>query len=71
MVVDGVGACRRIDRATADLSLGAADLASLYLGGNSARVLAQAGRIRGAQESIVLLDRMFRGEVAPWCEEVF
>lgn len=70
-IVDGVGTCRRINDTTADLSLGTADLASLYLGGSSALSLAQAGRIRGAAEQVVLLGRMFRGDVAPWCEEVF
>lgn len=70
-VVDGVGRCRRVDDAVTDLNLGATDLASLYLGGNSTSSMAQAGRIRGVQESIVLLGRMFRGDVAPWCEEVF
>ena len=67
----GVGTCRRVDDAVTDLSLGTTDLASLYLGGNSTSAMAQAGRIRGAEESIVLLGRMFRGDVAPWCEEVF
>jgi predicted acetyltransferase len=70
-VVGGVGSCRRVADAKAEVSLGVAELASLYLGGNSALVLAQAGRLRGAKEAMVLLDRMFRGDVAPWCEEVF
>jgi predicted acetyltransferase len=70
-VVDGVGTCRTINTTAIDLSLGTTDLASLYLGGNGALPMARAGRISGAEESIVLLGRMFRGDVAPWCEEVF
>lgn len=70
-VIEGIGSCRRIGNATADLTLGTTALASLYLGGNSASSMAQAGRIQGAEESIVLFGRMFRGDVAPWCEEVF
>ena len=70
-VTGGVGACRRINDSATDLSFGTADLASLYLGGNSTLAMAQAGRIRGVEESIVLLGRMFRGDVAPWCEETF
>jgi predicted acetyltransferase len=70
-VVDGVGTCRRINNVATDLSLGTTDLASLYLGGNGAVSMARAGRIRGAEDPIVLLGRMFRGDVAPWCEEVF
>jgi predicted acetyltransferase len=70
-VVDGVGTCRRIKGVKVDLSLATTDLASLYLGGNSALALAQAGRIRGDGATIVRLGRMFRGDVAPWCEEVF
>ena len=70
-VAGGVGSCRRVDDAVTDLSLGGTDLASLYLGGTSTSAMAQAGRIRGAEESILLLGRMLRGDVAPWCEEVF
>ncbi|MGB5169467.1 MAG: GNAT family N-acetyltransferase [Acidimicrobiia bacterium] len=70
-VTEGIGSCRRVDDATTDVRLGTTDLASLYLGGNGAAALARAERIRGAEESIVLLGRMFRGDVAPWCEEVF
>jgi predicted acetyltransferase len=70
-VVDGVGTCRRINNVATDLSLGTTDLASLYLGGSGALSMARAGRIRGAEDPIVLLGRMFRGDVAPWCEEVF
>ena len=71
VVVNGRGTCRRISNEEIDLSLGTVDLACLYLGGNSALALAQAGRIRGADESVLLLGRMFRGDVAPWCEEIF
>ena len=70
-VADGVGRCRRIDASDADLAMDTADLASLYLGGGDAHALATAGRITGSEESVRELDRMFRGDIAPWCEEVF
>ncbi len=70
-VAGGVGTCRRVNRMAADFSLGTADLANLYLGGGSTAALARAGRIKGAKDPIVVFGRMFRGDVAPWCEEVF
>jgi len=70
-VVDGSGRCRRIDAGATDVSLGTADLASLYLGGYGAVAMARAGRIQGESDAVEMLGRMFRGDVAPWCEEVF
>lgn len=70
-VVDGNATCRRIGDMAPDVSLGAADLASLYLGGSNAVAMGLAGRIRGAAEPIRTVGRMFRGDVSPWCEEVF
>jgi predicted acetyltransferase len=71
VVTGGVGACRRIDTAVADLQLDTSDLASLYLGGHGAAALAEAGRITAAGDAVILAGRMFRGDVEPWCEEVF
>ena len=70
-VTDGDGSCRRIDTSNVDLHLSIAELSSLYLGGGDAGAMSMAELIRGDVDSITLLDRMFRGDVAPWCEEVF
>jgi predicted acetyltransferase len=70
-VADGVGLCHRIDRSGIDLTMDTVDLASLYLGGGDAEAMAMAGRMTGSEESVRNLNRMFRGDVAPWCEEVF
>ena len=71
IVSDGRGTYRRTEVAEADLALGIVELSSLYLGGGNALAMSQASQIRGDGDSITLLDRMFRGDVAPWCEEVF
>ncbi|MCL1694020.1 MAG: GNAT family N-acetyltransferase [Actinomycetia bacterium] len=70
-VSDGNGSCRRVKGADGDLALGIVELSSLYLGGGNALAMSLAGSVRGDADSITLLDRMFRGDVAPWCEEVF
>ena len=70
-VIDGVGTCRRADPAPTKLRLGTTDLASLYLGGHSAIAMERAGRIEGATDDVELFGRMFRWDMAPWCEEVF
>jgi predicted acetyltransferase len=46
-------------------------LGSLYLGGGDAFALADAGRIVGGAEDVVRLQRMFRTDRAPWCNQVF
>ncbi|MEA2010755.1 MAG: GNAT family N-acetyltransferase [Actinomycetota bacterium] len=70
-VTDGNGSCRRVEAADRDLALGIVELSTLYLGGGNAHAMSLAGLIRGDADSVTLLDRMFRGDVAPWCEEVF
>lgn len=70
-VVDSIASCRRTAGADVDLMLGTEELASLYLGGGDAHAMSLAGRIRGDAGSITLIGRMFRGDIAPWCEEVF
>lgn len=61
---DGAG-CRRSSREP-DVTLGAADLAAVYLGGTSPSTLARAGRVRGSREAIRLADRMFAWDPRPW-----
>ena len=70
-VVDGRGSCRRVDDEHVDLALGTVELSSLYLGGGSARSLFLAGLVRGDVGLITQFGRMFHGDIAPWCEEVF
>jgi len=70
-VVDGRGSCRRINHKDVDLALSTVELSSLYLGGGDAHSMFLAGLVRGDTRSITLLGRMFRGDIAPWCEEVF
>lgn len=71
LAVESGGATCRRSRGPADVELGVDVLGALLLGGVPARPAAAAGRLRGAPEHVTLLDRMFRGEVAPWCAEVF
>jgi len=69
-VTNGRATC---DRTTdpADVTLGVGDLGALYLGGRSAVQLQRAGRIEGAAEVVVLLDRMAWWPRAPYCSHVF
>ena len=70
-VSDGVGTCRRSKGSEADLSFEVDVLGGLYLGGGDAISKARGGRIEGDDDAVVRLQRMFRGDVQPWCEEVF
>ena len=55
-----------------DLALGAADLASAYLGGFDVNVLAQAGRVAELTPGAVArASAMFRTPLPPYCPEVF
>jgi predicted acetyltransferase len=69
-VSDGVGTCERTN-SLADLDLDVDVLGALYLGGADARAYARAGRIRGSQDDVDRLARMFRTVKAPWCDQVF
>ena len=54
-----------------DLHLTVADLAAVYMGGESFSTLARAGRLRADDKSATTLaDRMFRTERAPWFMEL-
>jgi len=70
-VTDGRGSCRRVDDEDIDLTLSTGELASLYLGGGDAHSMSLAGLVREDADSVTRIDRMFRGDIAPWCEEVF
>ena len=69
-VIDGVATCQRTDL-PADVDLDMDVLGALYLGGGDAVAYGHAGRIRGPQEAIDRLHRMFRTVKAPWCDQVF
>lgn len=65
------GRCARTD-ATPDISLGIADLGSLYLGGVGAGVLARAGRITEHRPGAVArADAMFRSDPLPFNQTEF
>lgn len=63
--------CVRTGR-PADLTLSAAELGAVFLGGPSLAVLAAAGRVdEHAPGALVAASRAFAGDLAPWCPDVF
>ena len=65
------GGCERSE-AAADLALDVADLGAAYLGGTTLRSLAAAGRVRELTPgALARASAAFRGEVEPWCPEIF
>ena len=65
------GVCERTD-ASADLALDVSALGAAYLGGTTLRELAAAGRVRELRSGAVArASAAFRGDVAPWCPEMF
>lgn len=65
------GVCTRTD-AMPDISLGIADLGSLYLGGVGAGVLARAGRLTEHRPgTVALADAMFRSDPLPFNQTEF
>ena len=65
------GACERTE-AEPDLALDASVLGAAYLGGTTLSELAEAGRVAELRPGAVArASAAFRGEVAPWCSEVF
>jgi len=69
-VSGGAGKCVRAE-GSADVNLGVDALGALYLGDGNALSLAAAGMIDAAPEDVALLHRLFRTDVAPWCQEAF
>lgn len=66
-VAQGRARCERVGtEVAADVTLDAAALASIYLGGTRAAQLAAAGRIGGAPDAIAALDRLLAVDLAPW-----
>ena len=67
----GDNSCERTDGA-ADLALDATDLGAAYLGGTTLAALAAAGRVdERTPGSVARASAAFRGEVEPWCPEIF
>ncbi|MDR3080939.1 MAG: sterol carrier protein domain-containing protein, partial [Streptomyces sp.] len=63
--------CTRTDR-HAQLTLPASELATLWLGDESAVRLAELGRVREQQEGAALVaDALLRTSRRPWCPDVF
>jgi predicted acetyltransferase len=58
--------------APAEVALGVADLASVYLGGFTFVQIARAQRLEELAEGAVeRADALFRTDRAPWCPEIF
>jgi predicted acetyltransferase len=54
------------------LQLTTTELGAAYLGGTTLAALARAGRVRELRPgTLATVSRSFRGEVAPWCPEIF
>jgi predicted acetyltransferase len=65
------GGCERTD-AEPDLALDAAALGAAHLGGTTLRELAGAGRVAELRPgALARASAALRGDVAPWCPEVF
>jgi predicted acetyltransferase len=65
------GTCERTD-APPDLALDVDALGAAYLGGTTLRELALAGRVRELRAgALARASAAFRGDVAPWCPEMF
>ena len=64
-VVDGTARCRPTD-ASPDVTLDAAALAAVILGGTRTTQLAAAGRVRAAPTAAAAFDRLLSTDRAPW-----
>jgi predicted acetyltransferase len=65
------GGCERTE-AEPDLALDAAALGAAYLGGTTLHELAGAGRVAELSPgALARASAAFRGDVAPWCPEIF
>jgi predicted acetyltransferase len=57
---------------TPALRLNAADLGAAYLGGTTLAALGWAGRVTELRPgTLAAVSRSFRGDIAPWCPEIF
>jgi predicted acetyltransferase len=65
------GAICRATNASAEVTLSAADLATVYLGGARLEALSRAGRVSGDSAAIRRADTMLAWDRAPYCAEHF
>ena len=65
------GARCAVSNKTPDVHMSIAELSALYMGGVSAGMLHEAGRLDGNREAVMRLDHIFRSEVAPWSPRTF
>lgn len=65
------GAKCSVTSAEPDVTLSAADLGAIYLGGEKLTTLARAGRVQGDYEALRRADVLLGWDRAPWCPEVF
>jgi predicted acetyltransferase len=71
LVVSGGRAhCAQVD-AEPELQLAPTALGSVVLGGVSLPLLARAGHISGAADTVARANRLFAWPIAPWCPELF
>jgi len=70
VVEDGRGHCTPTTD-TPQLAFESTTLANLFLGMTTASQLARAELITGRPDAMILADRLFASQVAPWCPEVF
>jgi predicted acetyltransferase len=66
----GGGKCTRTDRSPT-ITLSAADLAAIYLGGARLQTLARAGRAEGEPDALRHADEIFAWPTLPWCPNHF
>lgn len=69
-VEGGKATCERFD-GDGDVEFDIDVLGALYLGNGGSPAYVTAGRMRGSDEDVLRLDRLFRTSIAPWCEQVF
>jgi predicted acetyltransferase len=70
-VEGGEAKCQKEDGAEPDIACGVDVMGHLYLGGGDAYGMAHAGQIRGRDDAVRTVHRIFRTDRAPWCPEVF
>lgn len=68
---DATGAVCTPTTETPDLVVDVQTLGSLYLGGGSAALFARSGRLRGGDDAVRLMSRMFRTDPEPFNSFVF
>ncbi len=71
LTVDGGAATVSPTPLEPELTLTIGELSGLFLGNGGAIAAFGAGRIDGAPDAVVRLERIMRTSIAPWCQQVF